>query len=149
MTAGTKELREKAASLREQAKGFISQAESLENLALEVERQLTGQVTVSEQRKQKTKTVAKKVAKSAKGKKRRATGEEQPALKQILLDILAKHPNGTNLNAIIDEVQKTGYKSNAKSLSQNISTNLYLLRVNSKKVNHDKETRLYSLAKSA
>lgn len=81
-----------------------------------------------------------------------ADGKVYPSLKEVVQTVLSKNPNGLDLGGIRHEVQamidRKEYASNAKSLSAVISQAVNSLK-QEKVINHDRESKKYSIASAA
>jgi hypothetical protein len=66
----------------------------------------------------------------------------QPALKQVINDILQKSKKALSLDEIIEKVQATGYKSNSGNFRQVAYLNLFHMKKNGE-VEHDSASKLY------
>ncbi len=75
-----------------------------------------------------------------------------PSLKEIVLSVLGKNPNGLELKGIVAEVQgmidRKEYASTAKSLSAVVSQAVNALKQENL-INHDRDSKKYSRAQSA
>ena len=89
------------------------------------------------------------------GRKPKAEGEEgasnKKSLKEVVKEVLARNPDGLELKGITAEVvtliQKGEYTSKANNTSAVVAQAVNALKVE-KAINHDKESKKYSLVKA-
>jgi hypothetical protein len=79
-------------------------------------------------------------------------GKTYPSLKEVVRGVLARNPDGLELNGIVTEVKgmisRGEYASNAQSISAVVSQAVNSLK-QEQLINHDKESKKYSLATAA
>jgi len=168
MSNSASDLRERAAEARSVAAQLEQDALELENLADQVESQLGKELTGAPvkhrgQPKPKAKTIAsgekrgrgrppgstnKPKEGKAEGKTEKSERAKQPALREVILDVLKANKGGADLATVVKGVLERGYVSTG-DISQNVSTNLYNMRLKDHTVVHDKESHKYSFAKVA
>ncbi len=102
--------------------------------------------TVGVQRAPKPKSGEKR------SRKKGANGEKFPSLKEAVLQVLEKNPDGLALGGIVTEIQgmidRKEYASGAKSLSAVVSQAVNALKVE-ELINHDKDSKKYTKKQAA
>lgn len=89
----------------------------------------------------------RKGGKIAVRKKPRGGGRKQPALKNVIVEVLQKSKKALSVDEIVDRVHATGYRSSSDEFRKVAYLNLFHLKKDGE-IMHDPETKLYS-AKSA
>ena len=86
------------------------------------------------------------VSRGGRTRRRRRPGgrrvRNQPALKQVISEILQKSKKPLSLDDIIERVQAAGYRSSSANFRQVAYLNLFNMKRNGE-VEHDSETKLY------